>query len=492
MKPFRVKTLLTVFLLLQVAAAAQEMPGTTLGNYAGVNSLQLNPSALHNSKSHIDIQVAGLDLFLQNNALFISKSEYRFVNFFKSGYQWPTHIEFGVEERTFYRYDNALDKSAFIQERYAGPGAMLIRDEHAFALTTGIRTVLSLENVPYDVANFAYLGLGFTPQQDINYIHNKPFTVSAMAWGEIGLSYANAFYAHGFNRLSAGITVKGLLGLGGMYLNAARLDYVIPDDSTININNLEAVMGFALPVDYNTNQPDLQPIFKGAGIGFDVGFTYQRLSRFHQDDNYSLQCAKPYEDYLYRIGVALIDIGGIRFSNNAAKMNVDNRSSRWDNVNTLEFRNINQMLDTISYQFYGNNTSAYSGEKFTLWLPSALSVQFDYHLRKNWYVNANIIYGFTLARGSLARPAELSITPRYETRIFEASLPISLYDWSQPRVGLAVRIYGFTIGTDKIGGFFHFSDFSGLDFYFSVKVFFNKGSCRKKGDVHCGYADPES
>ena len=303
MKPFRVKTLLTVFLLLQVAAAAQEMPGTTLGNYAGVNSLQLNPSALHNSKSHIDIQVAGLDLFLQNNALFISKSEYRFVNFFKSGYQWPTHIEFGVEERTFYRYDNALDKSAFIQERYAGPGAMLIRDEHAFALTTGIRTVLSLENVPYDVANFAYLGLGFTPQQDINYIHNKPFTVSAMAWGEIGLSYANAFYAHGFNRLSAGITVKGLLGLGGMYLNAARLDYVIPDDSTININNLEAVMGFALPVDYNTNQPDLQPIFKGAGIGFDVGFTYQRLSRFHQDDNYSLQCAKPYEDYLYRIGL---------------------------------------------------------------------------------------------------------------------------------------------------------------------------------------------
>jgi hypothetical protein len=173
-------------------------------------------------------------------------------------------------------------------------------------------------------------------------------------------------------------------------------------------------------------------------------------------------------------------------------MNVDNRSSRWDNVNTLEFRNINQMLDTISYQFYGNNTSAYSGEKFTLWLPSALSVQFDYHLRKNWYVNANMIYGFTLARGSLARPAELSITPRYETRIFEASLLISLYDWSQPRVGLAVRIYGFTIGTDKIGGFFHFSDFSGLDFYFSVKVFFNKGSCRKKGDVHCGYADPES
>ena len=51
-------------------------------------------------------------------------------------------------------------------------------------------------------------------------------------------------------------------------------------------------------------------------------------------------------------------------------------------------------MDTISYQFYGDNTSAYAGDQFKVWLPSALSVQFDYHYLGPWYVNASLIYGF--------------------------------------------------------------------------------------------------
>ena len=65
-------------------------------------------------------------------------------------------------------------------------------------------------------------------------------------------------------------------------------------------------------------------------------------------------------------------------------------------------------------------------------------------------------------------------------------MPLSLYNWQLVRLGLALRVYGITIGTDKLGGYFHFSDFTGLDFYLSFKVFFNKGNCRIKGPVHCG------
>jgi hypothetical protein len=83
------------------------------------------------------------------------------------------------------------------------------------------------------------------------------------------------------------------------------------------------------------------------------------------------------------------------------------------------------------------------------------------------------------------RPAELSITPRYETRWLEVSLPVSLYDWYLPRVGLAIRVYGFTIGCDKLGGFFNFNDFTGMDVYFSIKYFLDKGLCRTKTNGHC-------
>jgi hypothetical protein len=487
MKNSRVVLITLCFLFANGSLSAQEMLGTTLGNYSGINGIQLNPSSLHNSKSYLDIQLFGLDIFLQNNYLYMQKSDYRFSNFFKSGYELPTHKEeYGTEVRNFYHYNNLRDKNAFVQQRINGPGAMLIWGHHAFGLSTAVRTVVSMVNVPQDLANFIYLGLSYTPQQNINYSDNGPIRANVMSWGEIGLTYSNTFFARGYNVLSAGVSVKRLLGLGGMYLKARNLEYIVPNDSTIEIKNVDADIGLALPVNYTNNTVLTSPLFKGGGFGIDLGVTYTRLAHYHQTEYFNTLCAQPYEDYLYRIGVALIDIGGISFKNNAVMMKIDNQNSYWTDVNSLKFNSIGQFLDTLSYQFYGNNTSAYTGDRFTLWLPSALSVQFDYHLQKNWYVNTSLIYGFPMGTGAISRPAELSVTPRYETRWFEASMPVSLYNWQLTRIGLAMRIYGLTIGTDKIGGFFHINDFTGLDFYMSLKLFFNKGNCRNKGPVHCG------
>lgn len=472
--------------LMFFTVSAQDMLGTTTGNYAGINSLQLNPAAMNNSKTYLDIQLAGMDLFVQNNYLFMNKSDYRFGNFFKSGYEWPVHNEeYGTEQRIFYRYTNLRNKNAFIQTRVNGPGAMLLWRRHAFALTTGVRTVISSERVPIELANFVYLGLNYRPQHNINFMDKGPVRGAGMAWGEIGVSYSNTFYARGFNTFSAGISIKRLMGIGGMFFYAKNLDYTVLNDSTIDVSNIEADMGLAIPVDYTANEALTTPLIKGGGFGFDMGVTYTRLAQYHQDQYFNSLCSQPYEDYLFRVGIALIDIGGIKFKENATRMRIDNRSSYWEHVTSLNFTTVQHFMDTLSYKFYGDNYSAYNGNKFTLWLPAALSVQFDYHLRPNWYVNASLIYGFPVAKAAITRPAILSVTPRYETRWFEASMPVSLYNWQLARIGLALRFYSITIGTDKIGGFFHVNDFTGLDFYISVKVFFNKGKCRNKRSDHC-------
>jgi len=465
--------------LFNLLVVGQEMLGTSLGNYAGINSVQLNPSAMHNSRTYLDIQFLGADVFLENNFLYQDKADYKFSHFFESGYQWPTHQEgYGTEERIFYRYDNKKLKNVYSSIRINGPGAMLIWNDHAFGITTAIRNVTSAHNLPYELANFIHLGLNYQPQQNINYQDNRPFTGAEMGWAEIGLSYAYRFYARGFNMLSAGISVRKLFGFAGIYTHSRQLDYTVLNDSTLDVKNANIEFGLALPISYETNDVNLDKLFKGGGFGFDIGITYQHLKQYHTPHYGMSFCSQQYEDYVYRIGVSLIDIGAIRFTNNAKKYNIDNRASYWDNLNSIKFRNVNQMLDTISYKFYGNDTSAFVSDKILLWLPSAFSVQFDYHLKQNWYINATLIYGFNLSRASLSRPSELSITPRYEKKWFEASLPISLYDWYLPRIGLAFRFYGFTIGTEKLGGFFNLSNFTGLDLYFSVKLFFNKGSCR--------------
>jgi len=466
---------------------AQSMYGQVLGNFAGVNSVQMNPSAMRNSKTWLDAEFLGLGVFVENNYLYLSKSEYKFSHFFKSGYEYPMHSEgFGTEVRPLYRYDNTRPRNVFVNTRINGPGAMLIWGKHAFALTTAFRNVVSANKIPNDVANFAYLGLNYRLQQKINYDDNRPFSFSQMAWAEIGVSYAYEVYGREFDRIDAGISVRKLFGYTGLYIKSRDLNYTVINDSTVDVKNLDAEMGLSLPVDYYTNQQSGLTAFRGGGWGFDLGLTYTRLLKPYQNQYFNRPCGQQYQDYQFRLGLAIIDVGGIRFSNNAQKLQIDNRSSYWEHLTHLKFRSIDQILDTISYKFYGDTNSARVADKFTLWLPSALSVQFDYHLTKFTYVNASLIFPVPLGRATLHRPAELSITPRYEKSWLEVSMPISLYDWYLPRIGLAVRVYGFTVGCDKLGGFFDLSNFTGLDVYISVKYFLGKGFCRQRSSGPCG------
>ncbi len=482
----------SIFIILLISTfsgtttSGQEMFGTVLGNYAGLDNLQLNPSGMNNSKVFLDVRLLGADIFLENNYMYLSKREYKFGNFFKSGYQLPTHMEeYGTEERIFYPYGTTNMKSFYASQRINGPGAMLIWKKHAFAVTTGIRNVLSGRHIPYEIMNFAYLGLNYKPQQNINYHDTRPFNVAQMTWAEIGVGYSYEVYARGINKITAGITVKRLLGYSGFWLGVKNADYIVPDDSTIIVNNLDARYGISLPLNYANNAFISSPLIKGGGFGFDIGATFYRLKKIHQEQIYERFCEPPYEDYLYRIGISLVDVGAIRFKKNANLYAIENQASYWDDVNHIKFRNIEQMLDTISYKFYGDNSSAYVDNNFLVWLPSALSVQFDYHYYRNWYINGTAIYGFQTGQNSLSRPSELSITPRYESEWFEASLPVSLYDWYLPRIGLSLRFYYLTIGTDKLGYFFRMSNFTGFDFYFNLKFFLSKGNCRSKGPNGC-------
>ena len=461
------------------------MLGTVLGNYAGVTGAQLNPSAIHNSKTYFDLQLIGADLFIQNNYLFMARKDYRFGHFFQSGYTLPSHQEqYGTEERIFYAVSNKRFKNVFLDIRINGPGAMLVWKKHAFAITTSFRSMVSGQHIPYEIANFAYLGLNYSPQQNINYIDSDPFRVSAMAWSEIGLTYAYEVYAHGFNKISAGISVKRLFGYAGLYEYTRNINYIVPNDSTINVKNLNAEYDISLPYSYSDNKAGSNLVV-GHGMGFDLGFTYSRLKRMHEETYSGRLCEKPYEDYLYRVGIALVDIGAIRFTSNALTYSIDNKSSYWENVNRIKFNSIQQILDTLSFQFYGDPNAAKRDNKFYIWLPATLSIQFDYHYTQFWYINGSLLYGIKIAPNSIYRPADLSITPRYERDWFEADIPVSLYDWYLPRIGLSLRFYYLTIGTDKLGWFFHMSNLTGMDFYFTIKYFLGKGSCRSYKSKGC-------
>ena len=492
MKKFRISRLFFILVCFFHGhnSYSQEMFGTTLGNYSGVNGLQLNPSSMLGSKPYLDINLVAMDVFMQNNFLYMDKSEYRISNFFGSGFVLPSHPEeYGTGSRNFYVYDNNDLRDVYVQLRINGPGAMLVYGNQAFAISSGIRSVISAKNVPYEIANFAYLGLNYVPQQNINYKDNIPFKIGELTWAEVGLSYSYTFLARNFNKITAGITIHRLFGYSGAYMYGNKADYIVPNDSTISVHNLDAQVGYSVPVDYDKGGGWNNKLFTGHGFSGDIGVTYTRLSGIYSDDYFTTLCSQQYNDYLYRLGVALTDIGAIRFNTHSEKYSIDNKSSYWDDVTSFNFTTIHQLMDTVSYRFYGDKNASYRGSSFYMWLPSALSIQFDYHYLKRWYVNASLIYGFDLSPASVSRPSELSITPRYESRSFEADIPVSLYDWNKLRIGLAFRYYYFTIGTEKLGEFFRISNFTGFDLYFALHFFIDKGNCPKGKQKGCQEID---
>jgi hypothetical protein len=271
---FRRLFLFSVFAVIFLPGRGQEMLGTVLGNYSGINSPQLNPSAMSGSKVYLDVNLLGLDLFVQNNYIYIDQKDYRFSHFFQSSYEYPQHSElYGTSDRMFYHYPGKDFRQAYVNLRINGPGAMLAWGEHTFALTTAVRSVSTVFYSPYEIANFAYLGLNYKPQHNINFQDKRFFSTATLTWAEIGLSYSYPVYAMGLNMISLGVSIRRLEGIAGGYLYSRDANYIVPDDSTIIVKNLDVHCGYALPLNYDNNQPEMGKLFKGGGFAGDIGVT---------------------------------------------------------------------------------------------------------------------------------------------------------------------------------------------------------------------------
>jgi len=130
---------------------------------------------------------------------------------------------------------------------------------------------------------------------------------------------------------------------------------------------------------------------------------------------------------------------------------------------------------------------SFTADHFSMALPSAISIQADWNVYKNFFLNATIIKGFNHgSRQGIVRPDTYSLTPRWETSLLEVSVPMSViyYNRWQPRIGLAVRIGYFYFGGDAPGSLFGLSDFERTDFYAGVH-FFPMQLLRKQNYYRC-------
>jgi hypothetical protein len=471
--------LVSIILLQSLLSNAQDMLGIVSSDYSGVSRSFINPGSMIHSRKFFDLLLAGGDVFAQNNYLYVPGKDYTLGNL--RDFDFPTYPESGQKFLDDY---NTGNKFAFANLRLTGPSAMLILDRQAFAIQQSFRSVSSVDELPYDIAKFMLEGLDFEPQQNTRFTHEDGYTLGSISWAELGLTYNNMIYKEGDINFSLGASIKRLWAYHGVIVNSTFTDYMTPDSDTLVLYQVNATGGISVPVNYADNEfRGLQSPVRGTGFAFDIGFSFARTLEPQSTRRHRNNCNNPYEPYLFRIGVSLMDFGIIGFKQDVRRMEFNNIDTVWGGVNAIEFNSIEQLLGDLSQELGGSQQALLQGSSFNVALPTYISLQFDYNFENNFILNAVLVHDLPVLNNRLPRPSYMSIAPRYSTDRLEVSLPFSLYRYREARIGASIRYLNFSVGTEKLGGFFGFSDFDGLDFYFAVQFGMFKGNCRRFGGI---------
>ena len=441
---------------------AQETWGASNSNYAGIMGLSLNPSSIVQAPYSSELSLISFGTFVENNYIYLKKG----YGIFNTGSAPPESNSDHGMTGDYYTADPL--KKAYSSEFLLLPSYIRNYGSWAWAVHGGIRTAVSAEDIPHHLAKFIYEGFNYKPQQQINYIAG-PFEMEGMSWYEIGGTFAKLLSKGNGNSniLKAGITLNLLLGNNSMYLQADNMDYIVPQDGLLVVNNLNAEYGHAVPDDYRN--PGKYFGVRGTGVSTNIGFTY-----IHKMNKAAYTCraaANSLAKYDFRIGLSLIDLGFITFNSKESKnFRFVNNSTYWPGIDTTEFTSWTAMDTMLSNRFYGDPYASAYKNSYTVFMPTALSLQADVNIQKNFYVNATVVQRMAINDLSMLRPSQVSLTPRYEKRKFEVDLPVAWYDYSKVALGLAVRYGILTIGTDRLGAFTGLFDTTGFDFFFSIKI----------------------
>jgi hypothetical protein len=441
---------------------AQQNLGIRNSNYAGIQGVYLNPSSIADSKLKWDINVFSTNTVFDNTFLFIPKDSlhiFGFKNILNDiihQTQFTTHFDPLHPDKLY---------NVTLSNELLGPSFMMNTGKRsAIGFITAARFYTNVNNI---TGHFAQNAFAYLQDEDL---WNKTFydstaRINTMGWLEYGFDYAYVFYKNDRNEFKGGVTIKYLQGIAAGYLKNTYLNYEVTNPVQFTFTNSSADYG---RTDYNTllNTNGNQHWIHGNGVGANIGFTYLHFKDFLNDDD---------RKYVYRIGVSIIDAGSINFNKYSAAYHLDADTANYTNWKQNHIYNNTQLDKTLSAVFYnGDSAKSLQADHFNMKLPAAFSLQADWNFYKNFFVNATIIKGFTHDnKQGVIRPDVYSLTPRYESKSFEVSLPISVlyYGHWQPRIGVAARAGCFFIGGDALGGLLKLNDFEGADFYAGIHVF---------------------
>jgi hypothetical protein len=451
-KPF----IISFFLHLCPALFAQDNLGIAGSTRAPANTVLNNPSTIVDSRALIDINLVGISAFVRNNLVFIPGK-----SFSSAMFDTMTTVPLTEKKGPYSVYADIMAH---------GPSATFAIKKHAFGLYTGARVVSDVRGIPENAKTLIRSGFQSPDQMGVQQNY-KNVRANALGWGEVGLSYGTIIQTRGDAIIQGGATIKRLFGVAGAGIRIDNWSYIVQDSSRLETQKFTGEYGF--------NDPTAG-ILNGKGWGMDLGITYKMRKSDSKDYIPHSPCTDG--DYLYRIGVSLLDVGRVKFNGPFYRNEFSqNEGSEWRDYQAATANDIGDIDSLINNNFDLVQQNSNDG-KFKMKLPTAISAQFDYNLTHNFYVYGVMTVGLPRLNSlGVQRASYLGIAPRWEIKRFEFSLPMSMYEWKHPQLGFCARLNSVIIGSDNLGALLFKRDIYGADFYLSLKyTIFKHRKCNPK------------
>lgn len=467
---------------------AQHVPGLAMGNYSGTHALYHNPAFVSDSRYSVYLNVIGTQFYTANNHIRYD-APFSFISFITNSVSDQYRTDQGKINFPRVYLDQKINGN--IKRLNAGgdfrlPSLQLNlkRGKYGIAATSRVRYALNVSNTS---EGFARLITGTTKD---NAIQGQSFvdqsgTLHGNALGELALTFGGVVLDNDIDFLKVGVTVKRLIGLYNAHLQVDHANFEVQPDPNLNnarqrviLREMAGSYGYTSDAAFENFKPNGAWLFggtpAGSGWGFDLGAVYEYRPDI-QKYTYSRKGIEARDasknKYLYRISASLTDIGKVRFKNPNYIRTFEGTSNR--GILTYDtFLNLEGTSGLFGAMNRDLRLSAEGSSPFTSLLPMAAQLSIDYNIKPKVYVNALLVQNLRPRRVfGMKQESVLAITPRYETRWYEISAPVSLMNgYGSLGVGLAGRIGPLWFGTDHITGLLNIGKPKAVTLFFGIST----------------------
>ncbi|WP_405385023.1 DUF5723 family protein [Maribacter sp. LLG6340-A2] len=411
------------FILLLLSIQQIQSQGTIgyqTDNYSGIHGLFHNPGNIADSRVKTEVNFISINSLLATDYTYLTLDN--ISNLLEDG-------SFSGLER-FPSNQNEI----MVNAEVLGPSFMFsLNEKNSIGLFTRVRLASNFNNVNGELFEGIYDGF---PNNDFNF-NQEYLDFTTHAWAEIGISYGRVIFTNANNLFKGGVSLKYLIGGGAVQGNSNSLS------GTYDTQNEQVALtgNFSYGMSYDDEQ-EAEEYFNELTFGFgtDVGFVYEYRTNTSLADS-NANNPRGFNQYKLKFGLSIVDIGSITYSNaQLTNYTIDTMVSAQE----LE----EDFIDVLD----NNATQNTINEPIKISLPTSMNINVDYNLYKKFYLNMNYRQGLVNKEAYFNNNTLnlFTFTPRYESRIFGAYLPISTSSLGKTALGAGIRIGPLFFGSGTI------------------------------------------